>query len=104
MSDQTEESRKAEEAEFHDRLRAIYESDPQLHARYTSNQKFYSVARSSSAYFDEWVRVNCPGKRVLDFGCGSGQLSVAAAEVAAHVTGIDISGEAIRLAEERARV
>ncbi len=102
MTDELE-TRKAEEAEFHDRLRGLYEKDPELYAQYTSNQRFYSVTQSSSDYYLDWVRTNAAGKVVLDFGCGSGQLSVAAAAVAKSVTGIDISKEAVRLASDRAR-
>ncbi|MGB3627752.1 MAG: class I SAM-dependent methyltransferase [Henriciella sp.] len=43
------------------------------------------------------------GKRVLDVGCGSGSLSLAALEAgAAHVTGVDVSAPMLGLARRRA--
>jgi ubiquinone/menaquinone biosynthesis C-methylase UbiE len=44
------------------------------------------------------------GKRVVDFGCGSGANSVLLADRGAHVWGIDISEELLRLAERRLEV
>ncbi len=41
------------------------------------------------------------GKRVLDLGCGSGDLSVLMAERGASVTGVDISDERIKICGER---
>ncbi len=40
------------------------------------------------------------GKRVLDFGCGSGYGSYELAKVAKYVTAVDISSEAIEFAKE----
>lgn len=97
------EARKLEEAEFHDKLRGLYETDPERYAYFTSNKKFYSVVRSSDDFYYRWLRENATGKRILDFGCGSGGASIESAKFAAHVTGIDISPEAVRLAEDRAK-
>src|ERR1700730_3247980 len=92
------EPRKLEEAEFHDRLRGLYETDPEQYAYFTSNKRFYSVVRSSDEFYFKWLRDNATGKKVLDFGCGSGFHTIQTAQFAAHVTGIDISPEALRLA------
>lgn len=43
------------------------------------------------------------GKRVLEIGCGNGELSVWFAKNGANVTGIDISDESIRVAQQRAK-
>lgn len=43
------------------------------------------------------------GKRVLDFGCGSGYGSRMLADAAAHVTGVDISEEALTWARQHHR-
>ncbi len=96
------EARKLEEAEFHDKLRGLYEKDPERYAYFTSNKKFYAVVRSSDDFYFKWLRDNATGKRVLDFGCGSGMHTLEVARFASHVTGIDISPEAIKLAEENA--
>jgi len=97
------EARKLEEAEFHDKLRGLYETDPERYAYFTSNKKFYSVVRSSDDFYYRWLHENATGKRVLDFGCGSGGASIETAKFAAHVTGIDISPEAVRLAQDHAQ-
>ncbi len=44
------------------------------------------------------------GKRIVDFGCGSGANSVLLANRGAHVWGIDISEDLLRLAQRRLRV
>lgn len=46
---------------------------------------------------------NISGKKVLDIGCGKGVESVVCAKYGANVWGIDISEEAIRVAQEVAR-
>jgi ubiquinone/menaquinone biosynthesis C-methylase UbiE len=46
---------------------------------------------------------NLNGARVLDIGVGEGQSSVLLARAGAHVTGIDISGEALARASELAK-
>lgn len=99
----TPDARKVEEAEFHDKLRGLYQTDPAQYAYYTSNDKFYSVVRSSDDFYYSWLRDNATGKKVLDFGCGAGVASAEIAKFAAHVTGIDISPEAVRIAQEQAK-
>lgn len=54
----------------------------------------------------EWALRQLPnlkGTRVLDIGVGEGQSSVLLARAGAHVTGIDVSGEALTRAAELAR-
>lgn len=43
-----------------------------------------------------------PGERVLDVGCGAGQLSLPAARAGAHVTAVDIATNHVELARRRA--
>jgi magnesium-protoporphyrin O-methyltransferase len=50
-----------------------------------------------------WLPDDLSGRRVLDAGCGTGALAVAAAERGAAVTAIDLSPTLIGLARERAR-
>ena len=43
-----------------------------------------------------------PDSVVLDIGCGTGSLALRLAPCAAHVHGLDLSGEMIRIAEDKA--
>lgn len=49
-----------------------------------------------------WLPDQPAGASLLDAGCGTGALAVAAARSGAHVTGVDVSGSLIELAKERA--
>jgi ubiquinone/menaquinone biosynthesis C-methylase UbiE len=52
------------------------------------------------------VLERCPviaGAVVLDLGCGSGQITLPLARDAAHVLAVDVSAEAIKMLDERAR-
>jgi magnesium-protoporphyrin O-methyltransferase len=49
----------------------------------------------------EWLPQDLSGMRLLDAGCGTGALAVAAARRGAHVTAIDLSPTLIGLARER---
>jgi magnesium-protoporphyrin O-methyltransferase len=48
-----------------------------------------------------WLPAALNGLRVLDAGCGSGALSIAAATAGAHVTAVDISGGLVNVARSR---
>lgn len=95
------EDRKKKEIEFHDTVRSLDEQDPSYEFHF-SRRKFYSVTRKSREYFDRLVRENCAGKRVLDYGCGEGDLSVFYARNGGIVTGIDISEVGLQKARQRA--
>jgi 2-polyprenyl-3-methyl-5-hydroxy-6-metoxy-1,4-benzoquinol methylase len=43
-----------------------------------------------------------PGKRILDLGCGPGEIAVRCARQGAEVFGVDVSRDALRLSAERA--
>ncbi|OGZ01523.1 MAG: hypothetical protein A3G64_01595 [Candidatus Liptonbacteria bacterium RIFCSPLOWO2_12_FULL_60_15] len=97
------EERKEKEIEFHNFLRNLKEGTEE-HKRYTSNTKFYAVTRGSIAYVEDWLRKHCrPGKKVLEYGCGTGSFSFFLASLGAHVTGIDISDVGIRQATEASK-
>jgi magnesium-protoporphyrin O-methyltransferase len=49
----------------------------------------------------DWLPRDLSGARVLDAGCGPGQLAVEAARRGAHVLGVDLSPALISLARER---
>ncbi|GGB53104.1 magnesium protoporphyrin IX methyltransferase [Blastomonas aquatica] len=50
----------------------------------------------------DWLPDDLTGMRILDAGCGTGSLAVAAAQLGAHVTAIDISRGLVDVARERA--
>jgi ubiquinone/menaquinone biosynthesis C-methylase UbiE len=93
--------RKQEEAEFHDRLRGIYEQDPS-YEYYTSNKRFYSVTEASRLFVDDWLLRECRDRDVLDYGCGSGETALTALPVARSLHGIDISAESVAICIEKA--
>lgn len=84
--------RKVIEAEFHDKLRdpALLD-DPELHARLTSNKKWYSINRKSKGFAESYLRQHCQGARALDYACGDGFFTFLMAEAGAHAVGIDIA-------------
>lgn len=61
--------------------------------------KFYSISNSSRKYYQDFLKNNCAGKRVLEYGCGPGSSAFFLAKNNAIVTGIDISDYAISLAK-----
>jgi SAM-dependent methyltransferase len=48
-----------------------------------------------------WLLGDVRGKRVLDYGCGAGENTTALAARGADVTGLDLSHDLIKLADER---
>jgi magnesium-protoporphyrin O-methyltransferase len=49
-----------------------------------------------------WLPADMTGQALLDAGCGTGALAVEAAQRGARVTAIDIAGNLVALAQERA--
>ncbi|ABM62397.1 magnesium protoporphyrin IX methyltransferase [Halorhodospira halophila] len=49
----------------------------------------------------DWLPADLTGERVLDAGCGPGELSVEAARRGAHVVGVDVSQNLIDIAHQR---
>lgn len=64
--------------------------------------KFYAITGASRRYYESRLWDAGPGTCVLEYGCGQGSHAFELARRGADVTGIDISGEAIAQAEERA--
>ena len=49
----------------------------------------------------DWLPADLTGKRLLDAGCGTGALAVAAATRGAHVVAVDVSANLVNVARER---
>ncbi len=64
----------------------------------------HATTQACMGFLDELAQAN-PNRDVLDIGCGSGILSIAAAKLGfGSVTGIDNDGDAVRIAGENAAV
>ena len=68
----------------------------------TRAYKFYAASAAARQHQWRLIADDCPGRRVLDYGCGPGSRAVEMARLGATVVGVDISGEAIRIAQLRA--
>lgn len=66
---------------------------------------FGKIAKSLESSAEEFVARHAiaPGTRVLDVGCGSGNIAIPAARAGAEVTGIDIAPNLLQQARDRAR-
>ncbi|MBL7070868.1 MAG: class I SAM-dependent methyltransferase [Candidatus Omnitrophica bacterium] len=66
---------------------------------------YYFLAGSSGAFeYSMKLAGDICGKRVLDYGCGSGWLSVHLAKMGANVCGFDISSKMLEVGVKRAQV
>src|SRR3989344_9325985 len=97
------EDRKFKEAEFHDVLRnEKLKDNPSEFERLTSNYKFYSITRKSGDFVGKFLFKNYQNKKVLDYCCGEGEISVSFAKQGIRVVGIDISDVSIEKAKKLA--
>lgn len=85
---------------------ARYEREKAFHdqenERWRAVSKFYTITRTSHAFYEQQLFAKCTGKRVLEYGCGEGSYAFALAERGVQVTGIDLSQQRIRRAREAA--
>lgn len=63
--------------------------------------RFYLITRSSSQWYEEFLRRQAGGKRVLEYGCGMNSYAFWLAQQGAQVVGVDISDTAIEQMRER---
>jgi 2-polyprenyl-3-methyl-5-hydroxy-6-metoxy-1,4-benzoquinol methylase len=66
--------------------------------------RYAGIIQKDFMYRQLGVGLDLSGKRLLDFGCGTGQTSTQLAALGAFVVGIDISPELIELARRRAEL
>ncbi len=62
----------------------------------------YLVTRSSTKWYEGFLRQHAPGSHLLEYGCGPNSYAFMLAEQGARVVGIDISDTAIEQMRERA--
>lgn len=78
----------------------VLESAPH---RYDRGILLITGGRIKEVYLTIAEMVGGPERRVLDIGCGTGNVSLACAERGARVVGIDINAEMLEVAREKAR-
>jgi demethylmenaquinone methyltransferase/2-methoxy-6-polyprenyl-1,4-benzoquinol methylase len=78
-------------------LMKVLESVPK---RYDLGIRVLTLGQADRAY-DRLAAHIAPGQRVLDIGCGTGALTVRAAQRGAHVVGIDVNAQMLEIAERR---
>src|SRR3989338_9547287 len=94
-------NRKKQEAIFHDAVRdKNLEENSEEFSRLTSNRKFYSITRKSWSFTEQWLDQRCNNKKVLDYCCGDGELTIKLAKKGANAFGIDISPLSIENAKK----
>jgi len=85
----------------------LFLSQIKPHPSPKANLEQYTVSESVAAsmlYFAAYVHNDIIGKTVLDLGCGTGRLALAASFLgAASVVGVDIDKTAIRIASESSK-
>lgn len=96
MSNTEVDERERREREFHDRSygEGVYDNRPA--------RRFYSVAAAGYRYYEQRICDGVESADVLEYGCGQGSYAFMLAERGARVTGIDISGVAIEIAQKQA--
>jgi SAM-dependent methyltransferase len=90
------EERYLREKQFHD---LAYDD----HRRDDVVEKYYKIVGSRVRFYEELLISRCPGRRVLEYGCGQGGHAYLLAEKGASVTAIDLSETAIEQAKELAK-
>ncbi len=92
------EKRKQKEREHANRLKTLLQgvSNPEKTA---SNMKFYSITRKSGEFVSKYLLQSCSKKKVLDYCCGDGKMTLFLAEHGAEAVGIDISDVSIQNAK-----
>lgn len=97
------ESRKQEEAAFHDLVRDDETPTDELGCR--DNLKFYKIVANSKRYVRDWLRRNVVGKVFLDYACGEGRHATHILERSSPriLIGLDISPFAVQQCIEKAK-
>src|SRR4029453_13149399 len=84
-----------------DRERAFHDRRYSGRAR-EQIDSYYSLFTAAAQYYEDTVRRECRGRRVLEYGCGEGKFAVQLSALGAAVHAIDISGVALEAARRSA--
>src|SRR5918997_4690726 len=90
------EERHLREKRFHDRIYGEQSRDDVV-------RKYYKIMDGRIRFYEELLVSRCPGRRVLEYGCGQGGHAYLLAEKGASVTAIDLSETAIEQAKKLAK-
>ncbi len=82
------------EQDFHDNL---FSNDSEDRSK---TWKYYAIMERADNDFHDLIANHCQGKHLLEYGCGIGRDSLEWLKMGAILTGIDISNEGIKLAQE----
>jgi SAM-dependent methyltransferase len=97
-------SYKAKETAHYDALAKAWQRDSQKSKWSRDAEYLEHGIFSSYAFCDDWLtKYIKKGHTLLDYGCGNGIHSVLPAKLGAHVTGIDLSQESLKIARLRAK-
>lgn len=89
-------TRKQRETSFHDELFGAHDD-----ARKAAT-KYYTIREPAHSFYRGLVSLHCRGRRLLEYGCGTGSDAPFFVQSGATVTGIDISSAGITKAREHA--
>lgn len=99
-----QDSRKEEQKKFYNKWRTDVSGTTKEQEEKSPNLKYYSILDSGNEFIVNWLIHNVTNKRILDYGCGSGQDSKKIAKFGAlEVVGIDISEVSITIARKEAK-
>jgi SAM-dependent methyltransferase len=85
------------------REKAFHDQEYADEVRWQAVDKYYSIIEGRARFWEDFLRVRCAGKRVLEYGCGQGKYTPRLAEFGAAVTAIDLSETAMENARAEAR-
>jgi ubiquinone/menaquinone biosynthesis C-methylase UbiE len=98
------ENRKQEEIDLQNKIRNNeLKENTEDYQRLTSNRKFYSIVRKSIKFLNDYLFKKYKGKKVLDYGCGDGDVAVFLAKNGIEMVGIDIADIRIKKARQLAQ-